>query len=228
MKMFKQRCPKCEKKIDKAYDFCPYCGRNLKSKNDDEDYGFIGKNDFLNKDQNSMMSIGGGSILDKMIKKAMQELPALMKSMEEQQNSNFQNNKKGQQMPNNMKIRFMVNGKEIPVRQLGGNQMPRQQKQEPQKPVAPQLSSEQSKQLAKLPRKEPKTKLKRFSSKLIYELEVPGVENIQDIIINKLENSIEIKAISSKTVYSKTININLPILRYSLNDGSLILELQAK
>ena len=226
--MFKQRCPKCEKKIDKNYDFCPYCGRNLKSEYDEEDYGFIGKNDFLNKDHNSMMNIGGGSILDKMIKRAMQELPSIMKSMEEQQNPNLENNKKRQQMPNNMKIRFMVNGKEIPIRQINKNEMPRQQKQEPQKQIPPQLSNEQSKQLAKLPRKEPKTKMKRFSSKLIYELEVPGVENLKDIIINKLENSIEIKAISSKTVYSKTININLPILRYSLNDGSLILELQAK
>ena len=225
--MFKQRCPKCEKKIDKNYDFCPYCGRNLKSKSDNKDYGFLGKNDFLNKDENSMMSIGGGSILDKMIKKAMQELPSLMKSMEEQQNPNFRKNIR-KQLPPNMRIKFMVNGKEIPVNQVNENQMQNQQKQESPKNVKPKLSNEQSKQLAKLPRKEPKTKLKRFSGKLVYELEVPGVNNLQNIIISKLENSIEIKAIAPKTIYSKTININLPILKCTLNDGNLVLELQAK
>jgi len=222
--MFKQRCPKCEKKIDKNYDFCPYCGRNLKSKYDEDDYGFLGKSDFLNKDNNSMMSLGGGSILDKMINNAMKMIEKQMREMP----NNSKNNAKKQQMPNNMRIKFMVNGKEIPIRQLNKNQMPNHQNQEPQKQINPQLSNEQSKQLANLPRKEPKTKMKRFSRKLIYELEVPGVENLQDIIINKLENSIEIKAIASKTIYSKTININLPILRYTLSDGSLILELQAK
>ena len=70
--------------------------------------------------------------------------------------------------------------------------------------------------------------MKRLSGKLVYEFAVPGVNDIQDIIIHKLENSIEVKALSKDKIYSKTININLPILKYSLNKGSLILELQAK
>ena len=55
-----------------------------------------------------------------------------------------------------------------------------------------------------------------------------GVVDVEDVLINQLENSIEIKALSKDKVYSKTLNINLPILSYELEKGNLILELQAK
>jgi len=50
----------------------------------------------------------------------------------------------------------------------------------------------------------------------------------QELAINQLENSIEIKAASKDTVYSKKLNINLPILSYRLTKGNLILELQSE
>jgi len=218
--MFKKKCPKCEKKIKKNYDFCPYCGMNFKSKYDDEDYGFLGKNDFINEDTNSMLNIGG-SFLDKMINNAMKMIE---KQMQEMPDSFEQNIKKTQsKMPPNMRIRFMINGREIPITQAN-----EPQKQQIQKPKKINLSEQQTKQLANLPRKEPKTTMKRLSGKLVYELAVPGVNNIQDIIINKLENSIEVKAISKNRIYSKNLNINLPILRYSLDNENIILELKAK
>ena len=229
--MFKKRCPKCEKKIEKNYEFCPYCGRNLKSKTDEIDYGFLGKNDFLNEDTNSMLNIGG-SFMDKMINNAMKMIEKQMKNMpnEFEQNAKINPQNRPQGIPSNMRIKFMVNGKEIPIKQINNRNLfqTTPQKQIPIKNPISQISENQSKKLAKLPRKEPKTTMKRLSKKLVYELEVPGVSNIQDIIINKLENSIEIKALSKDKIYSKTININLPILKYSLEKGSLILELQIK
>jgi len=218
--MFKKKCPKCEKKIEKSYDFCPYCGMNFKSKYDNEDYGFLGKNDFINEDTNSMLNIGG-SFLDKMINNAMKMIEKQMQEMPNGFEQNIKNNPS--KMPSNMRIKFMVNGKEIPLVQTD-----RSQKQEIQKPKEISLSEQQKRQLAKLPRKEPKITMKRLSGKLIYEISVPGVDDIQDIIVNKLENSIEIKAISKTKVYSKNLNINLPILRYSLDDENIILELKTK
>lgn len=216
--MFKQKCPKCNSKIDKKFDFCPYCGKNLKSEYDDADFGFLGKNDFA--DNNEPFGLGG-SFMDKIINKAMKELPTIMKSMEQQMNQEFNNPNQQPNFPkSNMRIKFMVNGKEVLLNQ------PKKQLQ-PQK-IQPQMSEEKIQQIAKLPRKEPKTTMKRLSGKLVYELKIPGVKDIQDILINKLENSIEIKAITPKTVYSKAININLPILRYTLIKGTLILEFQAK
>lgn len=218
--MFKKKCPKCEKKIEKKFDFCPYCGKNFKSRYDDEDYGFLGKNDFINEDTNSMLNIGG-SFMDKMIKNAMKMIE---KQMSEMPDGFEQGIRKTQsKMPPNMRVRFMINGREIPIMQEN-----EPQKQQIQKPKKISISEQQAKQLAKLPRKEPKTTMKRLSGKLVYELAVPGVNDLQDIIINKLENSIEIKAISKTKVYSKNINVNLPILKYSLDNENIILELKAK
>ena len=226
--MFKKKCPKCNKKIEKSYDFCPHCGKNFKSENDDKDFGFLGKNDFT--ENNEPLGIGG-SFMNKIINKSMKELPTIMKSMEEQMNSEIQNpNNNPNQKPNfpnsNMKIKFMVNGKEVPLNQ-SKQQTPFQQ-DKPQKIQSKPVSEEKIQQISKLPRKEPKTIMKRLSGKLVYELSVPGVKDIQDIFINKLENSIEVKAITKNKVYSKTININLPVLRYSLIKELLILEFQSK
>lgn len=221
--MFKKKCPRCEKKIDKKYDFCPYCGLDLKSKYDDEDYGLLGKNDLFDEENRNFMGFGE-PFINKLINKAMKDLPTIMKSMEQQMNKEFNNpNQKPAFPTSNMRIRFMVNGKEIPI-----NQMNEPEKIEVPKPTRVKLSEKQTTQLAKLPRKEPKTKMRRLSGKLIYEIEVPGVNDIQNVIVNQLENSIEIKAISKTKVYSKNLNVNLPILRYSLDKENIILELQGK
>jgi HSP20 family molecular chaperone IbpA len=82
--------------------------------------------------------------------------------------------------------------------------------------------------LAGLERKEPKTNIRRLSNRVVYELEMPGVESLEDISIIKLENSIEIKAISKNKAYVKVIPINLPITNYNLSEGKLILELGIK
>ena len=212
--MFKQKCPKCNARIEKKFDFCPYCGANLKSNYDEEDFGFFGKNDFI---ESSGQGLFGNSFIDKFMNRAMKMLEQQFKDLPNELNNSQSNFPKS-----NMKIKFMINGKEVP---LGQNQQIKQQKP---KKVNMQISEEKSKKIAKLPRKEPKTIMKRLSGKLVYELKVPGVKDIQDVLINQLENSIEVKAIAPKVVYSKTININLPVLRYSLIKGILILEFQAK
>jgi len=216
--MFNKKCPKCNTKVKKDYEFCPSCGNNLKSKYDDEDFGFLGKSDFTENATNMF----GGSLIDKMMNSAMKMIEKQMQNLPNELNSNKQPKNLPIFPKSNMRIKFMVNGKEIPIKQAVEKQTP------PQKPMQLQISPEKANKLSKLPRKEPKTIMKRLSGKLIYELSVPGVQDIEDILINNLENSIEIKAISNKVVYSKVININLPILRYTLIKGNLILEFQAK
>lgn len=80
------------------------------------------------------------------------------------------------------------------------------------------------KKFSKLPKKEPKTDLKRIADKISYEIEIPGVEAFEDVSILPLENSIEIKAIAKEKAYSKSIQINLPIVDYNFSKGLLVLE----
>jgi len=212
--MFKRKCPKCKEKIQKSHRFCPFCGQNFGSEYDSEDYGFLGKDD----SDDSFESMFTNLPLNKIFQGAMKMLQKQMKELN-QPESNQQ-----RQPYSNVDLQFFVNGKRI-----SPNKMQIQRKKPgPQKIPIPVLSKEKADKFAKLPRKEPKTTMKRLSGKLVYEISMPGVKDISDILINQLENSIEIKALSKTKVYSKTININLPIISYKLDNQNLILELQAK
>jgi HSP20 family molecular chaperone IbpA len=220
--MFKKKCPKCENKINKNFDFCPYCGFNPKSKDDREDYGFLGKNDIVEENLNG---IGLGTpfmqqilnqtmkIFENQIKKMSEDIKIKNKIERVQPNFPIRNN-----------IQLFINGKRIfPEENLN-----REKQVQIQKVKVNQISKEKLERLSKFPKKEPVSKVRRLGTKVVYELEVPGVNDINDVLVNRLENSIEIKALSDDLVYSKILNVNLPILRYGLDNGNLILELQGR
>jgi HSP20 family molecular chaperone IbpA len=205
--MFKQKCPRCKKSISKSFEFCPHCGAKNKSIHP-EDFGMLGQNDF---DNLFPVKGFGFSLLDKLMNNAMKIIETQMRNSEIKEISTPSSQK--------LNVQFFINGKKV---NLGRDS------QETPKEIKTKLNIENPERFSKLPKFEPKSRIRRLSGKLIYELEVPGVKNIEDILINKLENSIEIKAISDKKVYSKIININLPIIAYKLQKENLILELQTK
>ena len=218
--MFNKKCPSCDDKIKNNFDFCPSCGHNLKSKHDNQDFGFLGKNDF--EDSYNPFE---NTFIDKVFNGALKMLERQMKSLNQDLANQRQPRFNPTRLPNNLNVQFFVNGKKIlPERQgIQNHQNPQNNQQQIQtKPQ--QLSQEKLKKLAKLPRKEPESKLTRLSGKLVCELSVPGVTDIEDILINQLENSIEIKAISDKQVYHKTLNLSLPIERYQLYNDNLIVQ----
>jgi len=220
--MFKKTCNRCKKKIDKKFDFCPYCGSSQTSLYEDSDYGLLGKNDFLNEnfanDKNFENFLNNAS-LDKIFNAALK----ISEKIIEKHIRDFNPETKPKLSTDspNLDIKFFVNGKRIFPQNPNKEKVKRTNNFN-------KLSKEKEEKLATLPRKEPVSKMKRFSEKIIYEFEVPGVKNINDILVNELENSIEIKAISKDKVYSKTINVKLPIIKYSLKNENLILELKAK
>ena len=214
--MFGKKCPNCDRKIENSHKFCPFCGYDISGR-DNEDFGFLGRDD-LDNNFESMFNNLGGLPLNKIFQSAMKMMEKTIRETQKQEV-----NPPKESFNNSMDIQFFVNGKKVfPETRV------RQQIQNPIKKIENEISPNKIERISKLPRKEPKTKMKRLGEKLIYELAVPGVEDINDILINQLENSIEVKAISKTKVYSKNLNVNLPILKYSLNKGNLTLELQAK
>lgn len=217
--MFKKNeCKKCRKKINDRYEFCPYCGSSLNENFKKEDWGMLGKNDFIEEQKQSVDSFFGGGVLGKMLGSAMKMLEKELQK--EMQASNFQPR---------TNFELIINGKKVDPKNI------RVSRQIMKKPIRKQLtkplqnlSQEQLKRISKLPKKEPSTDIRRFSDKVIYEIDVPGVKEIKDISIIKLENSIEIKAIAKDKYYFKSIPINLPIINYNLSDGKLVLELGLK
>jgi HSP20 family molecular chaperone IbpA len=226
--MFKKRqCSKCGRKIEGKYSFCPYCGNRFDSnKEDNDDWGMLGKNDFMPSANEIKLPMGLNAIFNSLMKNMSKELN------EQLSRNNFQTEEK---QPKKIKkdgisisISTFGNGPpKIKVTQLG--EKPKLEIEEEKEKLKPNtFTKEKIKKLASLERKEPKTNIRRLSNRVVYELEMPGVESLEDISIIKLENSIEIKAISKNKAYIKIIPINLPITNYNLSEGKLVLELGIK
>lgn len=216
---------KCGKKIRKDYLFCPWCGSDLKSQ-------------VRHKEE-----------FEKQVKPLAETLPFPIKAMfnnladelerglrdfdkeleRELERAQKEQEKVEKELGNNpsinISIRKISNGQPvIQVQQIG-----KAPEKEIKLPTAREkiLTKDEEDKYSKLPRKEPATKVRRFSDKVLYELLMPGVKDQKDLIINKLQDSIEIKAFAENMVYSKIIPVSLPVKSYKFEKGKLILELKA-
>ena len=213
----KKSCKKCRKKINSKYEFCPYCGHSS-GENLEEDWGMLGKNDYINESKQFSNSIFGG-ISGGMITKM---LGGVMKMLEKEMQKEIKNTTRPK-----TNLRLMINGKEIKLNNLQ-NKSTNKKRQEIKEIPSKNLPQENLKKFSTLPKQEPLTNIRRLGDKVVYEINIPGVKSIKDISIIKLENSIEIKALTKDKAYSKIIPINLPITNYNLSEGKLILELGVK
>lgn len=213
--MFKKnKCKKCGKKVKDSFDFCPYCGKAI---GDNENWGMLGKNDFIDPfDEMSRGMLGGmmgGKMLNKMLGSAMKMLEKeLQKNMAPQKNSST-------------KFELYINGKKVSPENI---KLTQKSVQKTQLQKIPKFSSESLKRFSGMPKIEPRTSIRRLADKVVYEIEIPGVTSMDEISVAKLENSIEIKAVGEKNAYSKVIPINLQIKKYELESEKLVLELGEK
>jgi len=213
--MFKKKiCKKCGERISDKHRFCPSCGYPLKKTNS-ENWGMLGKNDFEEQDpfSNSLLDGFTGNMFNKMLGSAMKMLEKEMQKEISRENIRPKTN-----------VRLMINGKEINLNDVKTSPKNIEKKEK----LLDDFSKESLKKFSQLPKKEPKTSVKRLSNTVIYEINIPGVKSLKDLSIVKLENSIEIKAVAKDKAYFKLLPINLPIIDYELEKGKLILELEAK
>jgi len=227
--MFKKKeCSKCGKKIEEKYSFCPYCGNNLSENEEKEDWGMLGKSDFMPSMNEIKLPMGLNTIFNSIMKN-------LTKEFDEQLSKNYFQGESKQ--PKGIKrdgisisISTFGNGPpKIKVTQMGEKPKLQQAREEVKEKIKQDtFTKEKIKKFASMKKEEPKTDVRRFSNRMVYEIEIPGVKSLDDISIIKLENSIEIKAVAKNKSYLKNIPINLPIVNYNLSEGKLILELAIK
>jgi hypothetical protein len=210
-----KKCVRCEGKMKDAFSFCPYCGLDLRTNDDARDFGMLGKSDGIA----GAPLIGGGGmgISDKMIGSIFN---SLMKNLEKQmKNVDFDKmddqfnglNHEVQRFPNGIKIRI-------------GGASPNVVKKKIVRPTAKIITNDQVERMAKLPRGEAKSDVRRFSDKIVYELGASGVEDVNDIFVSKLESGYEVKAIGKKKVYVNSLPVNLPLKKYFIKDNKLHVE----
>lgn len=217
----KNKCNNCGNKINKDYSFCPECGNNISQKNNKKEWGMIGKNDSI-EDTPDIFSTGlfgglGGKMLNQMLNSTMKMLEKEMKKSMEDINKVPQNK---------TNFELYINGKKISPDKIKVTNKPLINNKIQEKYVNKFLSEENTKKFSELVKEEPETNLRRLSDMIVYEISLPGVKNIEDISIVKLEKSIEIKAVSKNKAYSKIIPFNLNITKYNLSKEKLVLELK--
>lgn len=207
------KCDNCKSAIEEKFNFCPYCGQStIDEQAERKEFGLLGKDDFSNprKSQNENPLAGMGisdKIFNSLVNNLMKSMEGQFKNMPELENDN---NARIEKTPNGIKIKIG-----IPV-QEARERKPKQKRKE--------ITQEQLDKMSKLPRVEAKTKIKRLSDKVVYEIAASGIESPDDVFISKLENGYEIKAIGKRKVYVNSLPISLPMRGFSFDNKTLLIE----
>lgn len=202
--MFKSRCLNCDKKISKKFEFCPYCGANTNSKNS-QDYGFLGNEADLD------LPLG----FKLMLKPLLKELNKQMSQMDKE----MKNNKTKQDNFSSFSVHIGIPGQQpIKINNINNGKSFEKVLQ------LPKADKDVLGKMQKLPRKEAVTNIRRLADRVIYEIDLPKVDSLKSINITELENGFELKALSGKEVFVKSLNLNLPFINYYLQDGKFFME----
>ncbi|MFA4960159.1 MAG: hypothetical protein WC548_00685 [Candidatus Pacearchaeota archaeon] len=203
--MFERKCPSCANKIEKKFNFCPYCGESFKRVQEEKKYGLLGKDDstdLVRTRNEAKFPIGMGKVLD-----------SLMKQLERQMNEINKSGENG--IPRGFKIKISTGAPQ--AKQIVQAKKPKR---------INYFSEEQMMERIKLPKFEAESKVRRLSDKIIYELSVPGVKSQKEIIITELATGLEIKAYSDDKCYIKFIPVNADMIQYYLENDKLFVELK--
>ena len=220
----------CGKKIDKKFEFCPYCGRDIQEriiyeKARDKQVNAIMKDFEKAFDMPFIMKFPFESLVKKMVKDIDKQF---------QEYDNELSKEKGPKVIRtglSISINSTPEGEPIiKVRQLGGNNV--QYKDESMENIKekekklPKIQDKQAEKISKLPKQEPEKTVRRLTDRIIYEISLPGVKDDKNLFIEKLQNSIEVRAFSDKQAYFKLIPVPFLIKNWKLEKEKLILELR--
>ena len=216
----KKKCVNCRKKVGNGFDFCPFCGKPVRE-NSPENWGLLGKNDAINMEDSFNLPSGVNKMIQTLIKNLGSQLVRDISS-EKNQNAWKKNN--------GIRISISTSGNVPPKMKTNSfrNSQNLANIEERKELPLSNIISRNLKSFSGLPKVEPQTKLRRLSNKIIYEVDLPGVKVPEDISIIKLENGIEVRAVSKDKAYEKRICIDLPILKKNFSKEKLVLELDAK
>ena len=200
----KNNCRKCNSKVNDDFDFCPYCGLDLRDPEKDmRDFGMLGKNNEV-AGYPLVGGMGGLGISERMINNIMKNLFRAFDNQMRELDANMQTT------PGRIKIKFGT--------------VPRESKKKKGDPTA--ITKEQIDRMSGLPRVEGKADVRRLSDRVVYEIKAPGVDSVNDVFFSKLESGYEVKAIGKKKVYVNSLPVNLPLRGYALRDNKLVVEFE--
>jgi len=207
--MLKRKCPACAKKIERKFNFCPYCGVSFKAGDDQADHGMLGRND-SNEEiiEDLKLPFGINKIMNSLIKQLEGQLG----------NMDMGN---GQGLPRNVKIRIAR------PRRIGDRRQGIENRGQAVKVVeVPKISDAENERRAGLPKVEGESRVKRLGDSIIYEIEAPGVKKKGDVVLTELATGLEIKAYSKDKCYVKFIPLKVEVIAYYVEKEKVVVEIK--
>ena len=209
--MFKKKCPSCGKKIEKKFRYCPYCGKSFRQEQEQEDFGMLGREDFLNAPMDAGFPLGLNRIMASLMKQIDKEFNELEKEDPERV------------VPHGFKIQIST-GNQPRIERINAPMISENNRGKEKTEKMPEISLDEMERRAKLKKEEAKSAVRRLADRIVYEIAVPNVKSKKDIVVTKLENGIEIKAYSKDRCFYKVIPIKTKLMGSSLKEGILFME----
>jgi hypothetical protein len=207
--MLKRKCPSCAKKIERKFNFCPYCGESFKVRRDRDDFGMLGRNDSGDDVRvEQKLPFGMEKIMGSLVKQ-------LERSMG---NMNFDNM---EGMPKGFKINIVRgNPRQVKIKK-------RMNEMEKKKIEMPSISAEEAERRMSLKKVEAGSKIRRLADRIIYEIDAPGVQEKDDVVVTELATGFEIRAYSGDRCYVKFIPLKVELIGYSVKSEKVFVELKS-
>jgi|SRR3989344_1531697 len=199
--MFKSKCSSCAKKVDKGFNFCPYCGNSFKKVKEERNFGMIGRIDSSGAIREELrLPFGMGKIVETLVRQ-------LEKQMNEIEKGNTHDG-----IPRGFNLKIS-----------SGNDQANQVLEE--EVVQDEFVSEKEfERRVQLPKVEASSKIKRLSDKIIYEIDAPEVRSKKNIVVTELASGIEVKIYSKDKCFVKFIPIKVDVVEYYLRGEKVFLE----
>ena len=200
--MFKKKCRGCAEKVDRKFNYCPSCGTSFKVGNEG-DFGMLGSSDSGRVEEELKLPFGVEKIMGSLVKQLEKQLGGI--NIDE---------KTG--MPKGLKIQIA----------RGPMGQPAVRSNAPAKRNVVVVSREEMERRAKLKRVKAESRVKRLGDIIVYEIEAPGLERKEDIVITELETGIEIRAYSKDKCYVKVIPLKVEILGWKVERERVFVEMK--
>ena len=209
--MLKRNCPACAKKIERKFNFCPYCGVSFKARNEQANFGMLGRDDSSGKigRPEPKMPFGLNGIMNSLINQLESQLGNMDMG-------------DGQGMPKNVKIR-VARG---PAQTFAQGSGVRGQGSGKKVVSNPEISDAENERRIGLPKVEVESKVKRLGDTVIYEIDAPGVSKKTDIVLTELASGLEIRAYSKDKCYMKFIPLKVEVTQYYVEKEKVVVEIR--
>jgi len=204
--MFKRKCVSCAKKVDRKFNFCPYCGESFKVRREKDDFGMLGFDDS-----------GQNVRVEQKLPFGMEKIMgSLVKQLEKQMgNMNFEDNAG---MPKGIRINIV----------RGNPQMRQVVREAPkEKKEVLNVSKAEAERRMGLKKVEAVSKVRRLADRIIYEIDAPGVRRKDDVVVTELATGLEIRIYSEDKCYIKFIPLKVELIGYYVKSEKVFVELKS-